>query len=224
MKQPGLAAAAPPGVVSRGDDMSYRTDAYDPGGVNPQPPANSQVPRPIVLCFNCGLQNAAGERACFSCGAELPHIGLESASAGGASSSGRQPMTDLSDTSPAGRRAYLLSIMPPGGPSLLRQIGQAERAVELCEADHADAETVVRGIQAQMPEMPEARARSAGWDEQTRSLVEACGHHRSTGDALAEAKRNLYSLLAAYDRELGNTEEARYHETLASEQSGPWHL
>jgi hypothetical protein len=76
----------------------------------------------------------------------------------------------------------------------------------------------------QLSEMPEARARSAGQDQVMRSLMDACAHHRSTGDALAEAKRRLYSLLAAYDRELGNGEEARYHETLAGERSGPWQL
>ena len=133
-------------------------------------------------------------------------------------------MSTEPDTSPAGRAAYLRSIMPPAGPSTLEQISDAERAVELCEADNAEAETWARTAAHELPEMAQARELTPAQRSAWGAWREAHDHHARTLAALAEAKRNLYSLLAEYDLELGNLAEARYHETLAGERSGPWHL
>jgi hypothetical protein len=113
----------------------------------------------------------------------------------------------MTDTSPAARQAYLARLRtahmsaPPVQPAatFIERLGQAERAVELTEADLEETSGDLRVARAQAPEMAHSRSLSPHDRSALLAFQQADADHAAAVRAHEQARRTLNLMIEQYD-------------------------
>jgi Double zinc ribbon len=161
-----------------------------------------------VYCDGCGAAIPSSAFAGYLVGAlptGAPSMALQTGTAvAPTSSSGRRPV--VADTSPAARAAFLgrlrtahMSAPPVQRGTFLERLSEAERAVELTEADLEETAGDLRVARAQAPEMAHSRSLSPHDRSLLLAFQTAEADHAGAVRAHEQARRTLNLMLAQYD-------------------------